>query len=92
MTATKQFREQLLNIFVDQLEGLFKSGSGFPVDLLNSGLKGLQCLFQFLVLGIQVLFALGFDLVLVDGRQVDRPKALDTIGNQLQLLFPVHRI
>ena len=40
------------------------------------------------VLLIQVLFAFGRGLILLDGRKVDRPQALYPIRDTLQLLCP----
>ena len=92
MTAAKEFGEQLLDIFIDQFKGLFESRASFTVDFLDRRFQGFHGFFEFGVLGIQIIFALRFDLVLIDGRQINRAETINTVANQLQLLFPIHHL
>ena len=58
MTATEEFREQLLELVVDLVEGLLEAGAGFDVDLANRVFQGFEGLFEVFVLGVEVFLTL----------------------------------
>ena len=54
--------------------------------------QSIHRFYKFRVLGIQIVFALRFNLVLINSRQIDRPEAINAVANQLQLLFPIDHL
>ena len=87
--ASEEFRKQVLQVFVDTLEGVLETGSSVPIDPPDGVSQGRQRGIEILALRIPVsAFSLRPLLVLVYRRQVDRPQSRSPRFNPRQRLDP----
>src|SRR5690625_2220935 len=75
VSTAEQAREENLQVLVDVLKGFAKPGACIAVNAVDGLFQRLQGLDKILVLPIKVFLALGFRLIFINGRQVDRLKS-----------------
>src|SRR5690606_37265953 len=91
MPAAEEAREEAAKPLIRLLERFLEARPGFPIDLANRLLEGLERLREILELRVEVLLALGLLLELVDRGEVDRAKALNLALDRLERLVPRRR-
>ncbi len=74
IAATEYPGEEVLQAGIHLVEGVAEPAARFLVDFANGGGECLQRRFQVLVLGIEIMLALGLQGIFIDGREVDRPQ------------------
>src|SRR5690606_13759387 len=78
MPAAEEAREYAAQPLIGTIERFLEARPRLSIYLANGALEGLERLAQILELRIQVLLPLQLLLVLVDGREVDRPQPLNS--------------
>ena len=89
MAAAEQAREQFLDALVDPLECFLEPCARLAVDLGDCVFQRAQGFAQIVILLVEVVLALAFFFVFLDGRQVDRLQARDLHLQVLEFFLPL---